>query len=63
MKKFLCTVLVILLVFALSAAGGYGYAWYRCNHVFVAGVDATQLMYLSAVSGYSAQSVLLKNRS
>ena len=37
MKKFLCTMLAILLVFALSAAGGYGYAWYRCNHVFVDG--------------------------
>lgn len=37
MKKFLCTLLAILLVFALSAAAGYGYAWYRCNHVFVDG--------------------------
>lgn len=47
MKKFLCTLLAILLVFALSAAGGYGYAWYKCNHVFVAGeaypLDTEQL--------------------
>ena len=47
MKKFSCTILVILLVFALSAAGGYGYAWYRCNHVFVDGeaypLDLTEL--------------------
>lgn len=47
MKKFLCTLLAILLVFALSAAGGYGYAWYRCNHVFVDGeaypLDLTEL--------------------
>ena len=35
MKKVLCVVLVILLVFALAAAGGYGYAWYRSNHIFV----------------------------
>lgn len=47
MKKFLCTLLAILLVFALSAAGGYGFAWYRCNHVFVDGdaypLDAQEL--------------------
>lgn len=35
MKKVLCVVLVILLIFALAAAGGYGYAWYRSNHIFV----------------------------
>ena len=35
MKKFLCVVLVILVVFALAAAGAYGYAWYRSNHIFV----------------------------
>lgn len=35
MKKFLCVVLVILLVFALAAGGGYAYAWYRSNHIFV----------------------------
>lgn len=35
MKKVLCVLLVILLVFALAAAGGYGYAWYRSNHIFV----------------------------
>lgn len=35
MKKFLCVLLAILVVFALAAAGGYGYAWYRSNHIFV----------------------------
>lgn len=35
MKKVLCVLLVILLVFALAAAGGYGLAWYRSHHVFV----------------------------
>lgn len=35
MKKFLCVLLVIVVVFALAAAGGYGYAWYRNNHIFV----------------------------
>lgn len=35
MKKFFCILLVILLVFGLAAAGGYAYAWYRNNHIFV----------------------------
>ena len=35
MKKFLCILLVILLVFGLAAAGGYAYAWYRNNNIFV----------------------------
>ncbi|MGN0976744.1 MAG: hypothetical protein ACI4PH_01710 [Faecousia sp.] len=35
MKKVLCVLLVILLIFALAAAGGYAYAWYRSNHIFV----------------------------
>ena len=35
MKKFLCVLLVILVAFALAAAGGYGLAWYRSNHIFV----------------------------
>lgn len=35
MKKFLCVLLAIVVVFALAAAGGYGYAWYRSNHIFI----------------------------
>ncbi len=35
MKKFLCILLAILLVFGLAAAGGYAYAWYRNNNIFV----------------------------
>ncbi len=37
MKKVLCVLLVILLVFALAAAGGYGVAWYRSSHIFIQG--------------------------
>lgn len=36
MKKVLCVLLVIVVIFALAAAGGYGYAWYRSNHIFIA---------------------------
>lgn len=47
MKKFLCILLAILLVFGLAAAGGYAYAWYRNNHIFVDDavypLDATEL--------------------
>ncbi len=47
MKKVLCILLAILAVFALAAAGGYGYAWYRSNHIFVDGqaysIHATSL--------------------
>ncbi len=47
MKKFFCVVLVIVAVFALAAAGGYAYAWYRSNHIFLEGdvypINATSL--------------------
>ncbi len=37
MKKVLCVLLAIVLVFALAAAGGFGLAWYRSNHIFIQG--------------------------
>lgn len=37
MKKVLIILLVILLILALAAAGGYGIAWYRSNHIFIQG--------------------------
>ncbi len=37
MKKALLIILVFLLIFALAAAGGYGIAWYRSNHIFIQG--------------------------
>lgn len=35
MKKVLCILLVVLLIFALAAAAGFGVAWYQNNHIFV----------------------------
>lgn len=47
MKKFLCILLAILLVFALAGAAGYGLAWYQTHHVFIENkaypIDATSL--------------------
>lgn len=47
MKKVLIILLVVLLVFALAAAAGYGIAWYRSNHIFIQGdaypLTATEL--------------------
>lgn len=37
MKNVLIILLVVLLIFALAAAGGYGIAWYRSNHIFIQG--------------------------
>ncbi len=37
MKKILCALLAILVVFALAAGTGYGLAWYQSNHVTVGG--------------------------
>lgn len=37
MKKVLIILLVVLLIFALAAAVGYGIAWYRSNHIFIQG--------------------------
>ncbi len=36
-KKVLCTMLAILVVFAVAAGAGYGLAWYQSNHVTVGG--------------------------
>ncbi len=37
MKKVLLVLLVILLIFGLSVAGGFGIAWYQSNHIFIQG--------------------------
>lgn len=46
-KKILRVFLAVLLICALAAAGGYGYAWYLNNHFFVEGaaypINAEQL--------------------
>lgn len=52
MKKVICILIVVLLIFGLAAGAGYGYAWYRSNHVFVDG-DAYPI---------SAQSIDLREK-
>lgn len=37
LKKVICILIVVLLIFALAAGAGYGFAWYRSSHVFVDG--------------------------
>lgn len=37
MKKVLIVLLVVVLIFGLAAAAGYGIAWYRSNHIFIQG--------------------------